>query len=109
MLLLLLDLQRELAAELLDLLGAGQRLVLVLDAPVVGVGLGLDQLTLQVEAGLGLFLELTPDRLQLGLDRVQLGLERRATLQGETRAVRIRVTVRLGVKYTGYGTSIADF
>ena len=82
MLLLLLDLQRELAAELLDLLGAGQRLVLVLDPPVVGVGLGLDQLTLEVEAGLGLFLELAPDRLQFGLDRVQLGLERRATLQG---------------------------
>ena len=82
MLLLLLNLQRELAPELLDLLGAGERLVLVLDAPVVGVGPGLDQLALEVETRLGLLLQLTPDRLQLRLDRVQLRLERRATLRG---------------------------
>lgn len=68
-----------LATDLLDLLGAGSHLGVPLVLPGGGIGIGLDQLTFQVDAGLGLLLELITNRVQFDLNLMQRGFEQRAT------------------------------
>lgn len=82
-LLLLLETGGVLAADLLDLLGAGGGLGLVLALPGLGVAVGLDQLPLQVQAGLGLLFQLHADGLQLDLDLVEGSLQHGAPLKNE--------------------------
>lgn len=68
LLLLLLNAARVLAADLLDLLGSGGGFSLVLGPPLHGLAVRLDQLPLEVQSSLGLFLELYAHGLEFNLN-----------------------------------------
>jgi len=77
-----------LAADLLDLLGAGDDLGLVLGLELLGLGGHAHQLAFNVQAGLGLFLELHAARLELDLNLVKGRLQGGTPLKFQKNRVR---------------------
>lgn len=70
----------ELALGLLEFLGAGDALGLVLGAPELGLGVGLGQLALQVSLALSLLLDLFADVVQVVLEVAELAKKSSAFL-----------------------------